>query len=160
MRRCGVRIVIEATELPGDYCGPGPDFPEGHHNVHVAIQGRKGQDDLYNLTRANANSIVWELDCEVVAPPPMMDLKGAQIHGAPGKRFLYVTWGVVDAAGFRMFRRAKLMLDAIPSEVMSAAHEAGVLIGRLGLTDAAGWPLCAAIRPPKIAWIGPPSESR
>jgi len=147
-----MRVVIEATELPGDYCGPGPDFPDGHHNIHVAIQGRKGHNDLYGLTRANASSVVWELDCDVIGTPPDVDFKGAQVHGASGKRFLYITWGVVDDAGFRMFRRAKLMLDAVPSKIMTAAVEKGVLVGEIGLTDDAGWPLCAAVRPPKITW--------
>ncbi|WP_369333565.1 DUF5990 family protein [Trebonia kvetii] len=36
----------------------------------------------------------------------------------PGGRFIYLNWGTVDAPGeFRMFRRAKLRLDAVPREV-------------------------------------------
>jgi Family of unknown function (DUF5990) len=35
---------------------------------------------------------------------------------------------------------------------MAAASERGVLIGRLGLSDEQGWPLCAAVRPPRIQW--------
>jgi len=51
-----------------------------------------------------------------------------------------------------MFRRAKLWLDAVPDEVTTAAVEGGLLIGRLGLTDDDGWPLCASVRPPRIEW--------
>ena len=35
-------IRIEGTDLPGRACGPGPDFPDGHHNIHVAAQGPEG----------------------------------------------------------------------------------------------------------------------
>jgi hypothetical protein len=51
-----------------------------------------------------------------------------------------------------MFRRAKVMLDAVPADTLAAAAESGVLVGRLGLTDGKGQPLCAAVRPPVIEW--------
>jgi hypothetical protein len=51
-----------------------------------------------------------------------------------------------------MFRRAKLWLDAVPDEVMIAAIDARLLVGRLGLTDDEGRPLCASVRPPRIEW--------
>jgi hypothetical protein len=150
-------IRIEGSDLPGRTCGPGPDFPDGHHNIHVAIQGRKGQQDLLGLVGADAESAAWDLDCEVVSPPPAADLRGAQIQGSPGERFIYISWGVLDeAGGFRMFRRAKLSLDSVPPEVMAAACDNGILLGRLGLTDDKGWPVCAAIRPPRIEWSAPP----
>jgi hypothetical protein len=145
-------IRIEGTDLPGRTCGAGPDFPDGHHNIHVAVQGR-AQQDLFGLVPGDAPAARWELACEVVSPPPAVDLRGRQIQGSPRKRFIYVTWGVVDAAGaFRMFRRAKLWLDAVPQDVMRAAIEGDLLVGRLGLSDDAGWPLCASVRPPRIAW--------
>jgi hypothetical protein len=145
-------IRIEATDLPGAACGPGPDYPSGHHNIHVAVQGRKGQQDLLGLVRADADKTTWDLECSVVNPPPAADLRGPQIHGSPGHRFIYLSWGVVDGNRFRMFRRAKLWLDAVPGPVVADACEAGLLVGRLGLTDHKGWPLCAAVRPPRISW--------
>jgi hypothetical protein len=147
-----VLITIEAVDLPGRSCGPGPDYPSGHPNIHVAVQGRKGQQDLLGLTRGDADHVTWTLSCSVVAPPPEPDLRGAQIHGPPGQRFIYLTWGVVSGNDFRMFRRAKLRLDAVPGPVMSAAIEAGGLVGRLGLSDEKGNPLCASVRPPRITW--------
>jgi hypothetical protein len=54
--------------------------------------------------------------------------------------------------GFSMFRRAKVWLDAVPEEVLGKAVDRGVLVGRLGLSDDKGWPLCAAVRPPRIEW--------
>src|SRR5580658_8580357 len=136
-------IRIEGSELPGRWCGPGPDYPSGHHNIHVAVQGRKGQQDLFGLVPADVPTAVWVLECVIASPPPEVDLRGPQIQGSPGKRFIYLTWGVVDAdAIFTMFRRAKLWLDAIATDVMTQACVSGVLNGRLGLSDDKGWPLC------------------
>nr|WP_198286923.1 DUF5990 family protein [Frankia sp. QA3] len=82
-----------------------------------------------------------------------LDLRGRHIQGRLGARFLYLSWGDVDDSGrFAMFRRAKLMLDAVDPDVLAAAVRAGELVGRLGLTDARGQPLCAAVRPPVISW--------
>jgi hypothetical protein len=148
-----VLIRIEGTDLPGRSCGAGPDFRDGHKNIHVAVQGRKGQLDLLGLVPGDAPAARWELACEVVSPPPGADVRGPQIQGGPGKRFIYLSWGVVDASGvFTMFRRAKLWLDGVPAEVMQAAVDGEILVGRLRLTDAKGWPLCASVRPPTIAW--------
>jgi hypothetical protein len=149
-------IRIEGSDLPGRTCGAGPDFPDGHHNIHVAVQGRHGQQDLFGLVAGDAESAAWDLVCEMVSPPPAADFKGAQIVGPPGKRFIFLSWGVVGkAGGFRMFRRAKLCLDAVAPTVMAAASDKGILVGRLGLTDDKGRPLCAAVRPPRIAWSVP-----
>jgi len=151
-----VKIRIEGYDLPGRYCGPGPDCPDGHHNVHVAVQGRKGQTDLYGLVPGDVESPVWELDCTFASPPPNPDLRSPQIHGSTGKRFIYLSWGVVDdARRFTMFRRAKLWLDAVPPAVMTTACELGSLTGRLRLRDGAGRPVCASVRPPDIVWTGP-----
>ena len=133
---------------------PRADYPEGHHNVHVAVQGRKGHQDLYGLVAADVPFTAWELECSV--SPPATDLKGPQIQGSPGKRFIYLSWGVVDDAGaFTMFRRAKIWLDSVPAGVMEAACSRGLLVGRVGLSDDKGWPLCAAVRPPRIQWTAP-----
>ncbi len=102
---------------------------------------------------ADAASAQWEIDGHVLRPLPDVDLRGPQIQGRPGSRFIYLSWGTVSAtAGFEIFRRAKLLLDAVPDHVMAAAIESGLLVGRLGLTDESGWPLCAAVRPPRIEW--------
>jgi hypothetical protein len=148
-----VLLRIEGFDLPGRTCGPGPDHPDGHHNVHVAVQGRKGQQDLLGLVPADVTSTIWELSCDVVTPPPGVDLRGPQIQGPPGRRFVYISWGDLEPSHhFRMFRRAKIWIDGVPSEIMHAACERGLLVGRLGLSDDKGWPLCAAVRPPRIEW--------
>ena len=62
-------------------------------------------------------------------------------------------WGTPNGDGrMDMFRRAKLMLDGVPGKVLAQAAKSGLLVGRLGLTDAKGQPLCASVRPPLIDW--------
>ena len=152
----GVRIRIEARDLPGATCGPGPDAQGGHRNVRVAVQGKK-QDDLVGLVPGDAPSATWTLECTVAEGPRGVDCRGPQIQGSPGGRFIYLSWGFGEKAdSFTMFRRAKLMLDAIPPDVFASAAELGLLVGRLGLTDGKGHPLCAAVRPPLIEWSAAP----
>jgi hypothetical protein len=147
-----VQIRIEGSDLPGRSCGPGPDAPGGHHNVRVAVQGRKPHD-LLGLVAGDASSASWTLECTVAEGPGGVDCRGPQIQGPPGGRFIYLSWGAGEGAeSFTMFRRAKLMLDAIPPDVIETAAELGLLVGRLGLTDHKGHPLCAAVRPPLIEW--------
>jgi hypothetical protein len=98
-------------------------------------------------------SATWTLACTAVETPNGVDLKGPYIQGPPSNRFIYLCWGDVDdGSGFTMFRRAKLMFDAIPETVVDRAVRSGLLVGRLGLTDAKGGPVCAAVRPPAISW--------
>jgi Family of unknown function (DUF5990) len=64
-----------------------------------------------------------------------------------------IRMGTVDEAGaFRLFRRAKLWLGAVPPDVVADAARLGVLVGCLGVTDANGNPTCASVQPPGIEW--------
>jgi hypothetical protein len=149
----GVLIQIEGVDLPGLGCFPSPDSPGGYRNVHVAVQRRNRRDELLGLTPGNATSATWTIDCVPVPTAWGFDLKGPYIQGPPGARFIYLSWGTVDdAKNFRLFRRAKLWLDCVPSEVVASAVDQGLLVGRLSLTDHQGHPLCAAVRPPLIEW--------
>src|SRR6266540_2826029 len=149
----GVRIRIEACDLPGSSCGPSPDRPGGYHNIHVGVQRRNRRDELLGLVPAGAPAATWTVDCAAVRSPAGVDVKGPYIQGPPGGRFIYICWGTVDKAGsFTLFRRAKLWFDAIPPAVIDSALDLGLLVGRLGLTDRNGNPLCAAVRPPLIEW--------
>ena len=110
-------------------------------------------EDVVGIHAGDVPAARWEIDSEILGSPPNIDLRGPQIHGRPGRRFIYLTWGTVSGSGaFTMFRRAKLSLDAVPDDVMQAATQHGSLIARLGLSDDSGWPVCAAIRPPRIDW--------
>ena len=143
-----MQIRIVGTDLPGRDCPPGHNFP-GYSNVHVGMQTKRRPPELLELQAGDADEFTWTIDCEVNGS----DARGPYIQGRPGERFIYLNWGSVDDAGrMDVFRRAKLMLDAVPGEVLAKAATSGLLVGRLGLTDAKGQPLCASVRPPAIAW--------
>jgi hypothetical protein len=104
---------------------------------------------LLDVQPGDATEVNWTIDCEVKGS----DIRGPYIQGPPGGRFIYLTWGTVaEDQAFTMFRRAKLMLADVPSDVLDAAAASGLLVGRLGLTDAKGQPLCASVRPSHIQW--------
>jgi hypothetical protein len=148
-----VQIRIEASDLPGNSCDPSPDSPGGYHNIHVGIQRRNRRADLLGLVSGDAPCATWTVDGAAVRLPTGVDIKGPYIQGPPGGRFIYLSWGTVDDAdGFTLFRRAKLWLDTIPPPVIEAALDRGLLVGRLGLTDRKGNPVCGAVRPPMIEW--------
>lgn len=152
-----MRLRIEGHDLPGRSCAPAPGFP-GYDDVHVAVQRRRRSAELLDPQPGDAESVGWTLEVTVVESgaaggAPAWDLTGPYVQGPPGGRFVYLCWGTVTAdGGFAMFRRAKLMVADIDSEVLGAAARSGRLTGRLGLTDAKGQPVCARVRPPAIHW--------
>ncbi|MFC3990595.1 DUF5990 family protein [Actinoplanes siamensis] len=139
-----MRIRIEGQDLP--------QSPELRLNrVHVGMQRQR---EVVGRVPVTAGHAVWELEVTAREVDGLLDVGGPWVHGSPGARFLYLSWGAVDGDGeFAMFRRAKLMFGDIPGELLRAAFEdRGVLAGRLGLTDEAGGPRCARVRPPVITW--------
>ncbi|MFF5802063.1 DUF5990 family protein [Streptomyces sp. NPDC012746] len=158
-----MEMRIEGVDLPGRTCPAGPGFP-GYSNVHVAVQRRGRADDLLDPHPGDAVSALWTLECTATATPTGsgVDLKGPYVQGRPGARFVYLTWGSVDGetGTFAMFRRAKLMLDAIDPDTAAAALNTGVLHARLRLTDGCGRPLCAQVRPPLVEWSADPAVRR
>ncbi|WP_286247753.1 DUF5990 family protein [Streptomyces graminofaciens] len=149
-----MHIRIEAVDLPGLTC-PAPvdgNVPE-YTNIHVAVQRRDRPGEVLDPQPGDAPSATWTLECTTSASPTGTDVKGPYVQDRLGRRFVYLSWGTVDESGtFTMFRRAKLMIDAVPADVLSAAARDGLLVGRLGLTDARGGPLCARVEPPHITW--------
>ncbi|MER5435172.1 DUF5990 family protein [Streptomyces sp. NPDC002588] len=149
-----MHIRIDAVELPGRTCPARADgsVPE-YANIHVAVQRRDRPAELLEPQPGDAVSATWTLQCTATAAPDGIEVTGPYVQDRLGRRFVYLSWGTVDDAGvFTMFRRAKLMLDAVPVEVLAAAAHHGLLVGRLGLTDAHGGPLCARVEPPHITW--------
>jgi hypothetical protein len=148
-----VEIRIIGSDLPGNSCGPSPDSPGGYQNIHVGVQRRNKPTELLGLVPADAAMASWTIDCTASPSPTGFDLKGRYIQGPPGGRFIYLSWGTVnDTETFTLFRRAKLWLDTVPVAVIEDADRRGLLVGRLGLTDAKGNPRCAAVRSPVIEW--------
>ncbi|MFE9768140.1 DUF5990 family protein [Streptomyces sp. NPDC005808] len=156
-----MRIRIDADDLPGLTCSPGAQADSNtvvHSNVHVAVQRRDRPAELLDPQPGDAASATWTLECSTALSPTGTEVKGPYVQDRLGRRFIYLSWGTVDEAGvFSMFRRAKLMIDAIPAEVLAAAARDGLLVGRLGLSDAYGGPLCARVEPPHITWTAGPA---
>jgi hypothetical protein len=59
-----------------------------------------------------------------------------------------------------MFRRAKLMRDGVPAPVLADTIRLGTLVGRLRLSQGPADPVCAAARPPRIAWSAEQADPR
>ena len=83
-----------------------------------------------------------------------IDFGGPFVKGKRGARFLYLSWGTLDAdEAFTLFRAAKLWLSGVDPAVVHEAMQPGhCLVGLVGLTDRKGQPLCASVRPPTIVW--------
>ena len=148
-----MRIRIEGHDLPGRDCGGSDDFP-GYRNIHVGVQRRDRPTEWLDLQPGDAPTVTWHLDCAAATVTGGgLDVRGPYIQGGPGRRFVYLSWGEVDDTGiFTMFRRAKLWLDGVEPATAHAAIASDRLTARLGLTDAKGHPLCAAVRPPRVIW--------
>ncbi|MFI1168614.1 DUF5990 family protein [Streptomyces sp. NPDC020801] len=150
-----MRIRIGADGLPGLTCPPGAPADGGdpvYRNIHVAVQRRGRRTELLDPQPGDAAFATWTLECTTTPSSTGADVRGPYVQGRPGERFLYLSWGTVDEAdAFTMFRRAKLMLDAVPADVLDAAARSGLLVGRLGLTDARGGPVCTGCAP-AITW--------
>jgi hypothetical protein len=142
-----MRIRIEGSDLPGRRADAGA-LRLG--NVHVGVQ-RKAE--VVEQVPATAAEAVWSFEVTSREVDGLLDVGGPWVHGRPGARFLYLSWGAVTGDAFAMFRRAKLMFGDVPTDLLRAAHDGGgVLVGRLGLTDACGQPVCARVTPPAIMW--------
>ncbi|MFE4609852.1 DUF5990 family protein [Streptomyces niveus] len=147
-------LRILGHDLPGTDCG------EFRH-IHVGTQ-RRGEPD--QLVSADAARAVFEIPVETVpagdgagdrAGSGAPDFRGPYVQGRRGARFVHLTWGELPPGGaFGMFRRAKIFLADVPGELLGAS----TVETTLGLTDAAGMPLCAAVRPPAITWTAAPAS--
>ena len=142
-QRVVLRII--GRRLPGTTCGP-------YRDIRVGLAQKVGCDPN-DTVPADLREATWETQIEVREKDGVPAFRGPAVNGPPGERFVYLTWtGRKDAGPQAMFRRAKLRLDAVPSEVLAKALKSGVLLGELELTAPDGMPVCASVRPPAIQW--------
>ena len=137
-----LNIKIVGERLPGRTCGD-------HANVHIGVQ--RG-DEVIQVQPADAPSVRFSFGIVLREQEDgSFDFRSPFVHGKPGDRFFYLSWGDVDDDGtFTMFSRIKLMLAAVPPGLVTP--QTGTLEGYLVLSDDLGRPLAAAVRPPAINW--------
>ena len=149
-----VQIRVEGHHLPGASCGPGPDYPNGHPNIHVAVQRRNKPAELLGLVRGDAATA--DLDARVHR---RRDGFRGRPRRAPTSRAREVGGSSTSpGASSAPTRRSPCSAGpsscstAVPPDVLRSAVASGLLVGTLGLTDETGHPRCAAVRPPLIEW--------
>lgn len=140
-----MRISIDAHHLPGRHLGE-------HRDVWVGVQRRGRNDDVLQPVAADAAVATWELEATTSGLGDSLDVRGPYLQGRPGARFLYLSWGTLDAERFTMFGRSKLLLSAVPADTLAAAVASGTLTGSVSLADDRGRPRMAAITPPAVVW--------
>ncbi|HKE54955.1 MAG TPA: DUF5990 family protein [Actinomycetota bacterium] len=144
-------IEIRGYDLPGRSCGPAPEGGD-YRNIHVGLA--RGNDTI-DLVPGDAETASWELEVKVKdGPDGGFDCTGPSVFGVPGERHLGLRWVTVgDDGSMFVFRAAKLRLNDIDANLSARAVADGRrLVASLGLTDEQGWPTCASVRPPLVAW--------
>ena len=142
-----MQLTITGVHLPGrKFCRPDATVMD---NVHVGVQMRS---EPAHLIAADSTDAKWVLDIDVVRVDDGVDFRGPAVQGKRGERFVYLTWGNLEAGHFEMFRRAKLMLNRITPDVMAIAIRTGHLAAIVDLTDEHGGPRCARVDPPSVKW--------
>jgi hypothetical protein len=140
-----VQLRIIGRRLPGSSWS-------GRSGIHVGVQRGK---DVVGLVDGDAADAVFDIDLDVeVGADGEPDFRGPYVHGRPGERFVYLTWGEVGEDGdFAMFRRLKLhlapLLEQASAERVLAVKKIQAV---LELTDTRGRPLAASVRPPWVTW--------
>ncbi|WP_328315913.1 DUF5990 family protein [Streptomyces sp. NBC_00388] len=150
-----MQIRIEASGLPGR---TSPAFADAV-DIHVGVQAKDRPGEVAGAHAGDLPSARWTLECTTAPGADGPLVSGPYIQDRFGGRFVYLSWTTAGPDGTAtMFRRAKLMLDAVGPEVLEAAVRSGRLTARLRLTDAAGQPLCGAVRPPLVTWEAGPAD--
>lgn len=155
----GMHIRIDAVDLPGLTCpAPADAKVPAYGNIHVAVQRRDCPAELLDPQPADAASATWTLECTAISSPTGTEVKGPYVQDRLGHRFIYLSWGTVDESGtFTMFRRAKLMLDAVPAGC-TRCRRTRRPAGRTPRADRrVRQPLCARVVPPHISWTAEPA---
>ena len=147
-------MEIHGHDLPGRRCGP--SLTGGmYDNVHVGLAQRS---DTVELVRGDAPSAQWSFEVTVRRTEDgALDFGGPFVYGKRGERALGLRWGTLARDdSFDVVRAAKLRLEDVEPELVERALAARrPLRAALGLTDDAGHPVCASVRPPRVTWSVP-----
>ncbi len=82
-----------------------------------------------------------------------LDFRGPAVHGKPGDRFIYLSWGERMGNDWQMFRRAKLKVTAPLNLLAHQAIESQLpVVAEIDMTDDRGEPLCGSIKSNDVRW--------
>lgn len=154
------QLPARITVMVAGHTPPGREF-ERFTGIRVGVQ--RGKADVVDPRSADAGGIRFEIPVDVVpARDGGLDFRGPFVHGRPGDRFLYLVWeGRENGGDYRGFRRAKLLLKTVPSDILTAALAGvGVVVARLSLSDDRGGPICAGVRERHLSWGLPEDTDR
>lgn len=148
--RASIGFEIQGSDLPGMNCGPDLDG-RPCENVHVGL--RRGSETV-DLVRGDADRARWTFALVVRRlEDGSFDFGGPYVYGRRGERAVGLRWVRDSDQGLDVFRAAKLRLvDLDAALVETALTSGGRVVARLGLTDDHGYPRCASVRPPDVAW--------
>jgi hypothetical protein len=138
-------MQIVGRRLPGLTWG-------GHKGVHLGVQ--RGTE-VIGLVPGLAADAVFDIEVFVEADANgKPDFRGPYVQGRRGERFVYLSWGeVADDGAFTTFRRVKLHLAPLSDQnTVARLLAAERLQAVLELTDPAGRPIAASLRPPWVTW--------
>jgi len=152
--RKAVNFRIVGRNLPGLKFGVSTGALVDREPVYLGIQ-RDAR--VVDLVPGDAPEAVFNFPVDVVSDSKGdLDFRGPFVHGDRGKRFLYLSWGELDADGsFEMFRRAKLLLSRIGPEDLTRALSSPTtpeVEVTIDLTDEGGGPICGRVPGEKLDW--------
>ena len=124
-----MRIRIEGTDFPGTSCGPSPQRPDGHANIHVGVQRRGKPAELLGLlgeAGADVVGVDWRVPLDEAArrvgaslagPSPGEPSPGEPSLGEHGKALqgnldpavLLAGWDVVEPRARAILARARTL---------------------------------------------------
>jgi len=147
-----MRLWITGRQLPGRSFHDAGGSACRWDNVHVGIQ--RGRE-VVDLVPGDAAVAAFDVDIQLRSGRDgHLEPSGPFVHGRPGERFVYLSWGNVREDGsFEMFRRIKLWLRGLdPAMLDRAAQSDHALQVELALTDGRGGPRCGGLKPDAVAW--------
>jgi hypothetical protein len=140
-----VPVRIIGRRLPGLYWS-------GRNGIHLGVQ--RGSE-VVDLVRGDEGEATFDIEVELhVDADGGIDFCGPYVHGHRLERFVYLSWGEVDAEGiFTMFQRLKLPLSPLVEQHgVDAVRGSSRVHAFLELTDPKGRPVAASVRPPWVFW--------
>jgi hypothetical protein len=145
-----IHVELRGVDLPGRSCGPRPGGG-WYEDIHV---GLKRGNAAVELVPGDAPEAKWSVDVTVREIDRGRDFGGPFVSGHRDDRHLGLRWyGRAPDGRIENFRGAKLRFVEVDPVLIDEALRTGrPLLGRVVLTDEHGWPRCARVHPPAIAW--------